>query len=152
MKTYTPNPIDLSDVTLDSDFTKLQESIAENAHEVWAKQRQSQGWTYGPKRDDVLKQTPDMVPYNELTEEEKEYDRKMATDTIKLIRKLGYDIVHIQETPLYKTFIRRAIGADQPLYYCSHKGRDGEECKEPIFRGYVFCPKCGCYLTNTDEK
>lgn len=94
MKTYIPNSIDLSDVTLDADFTKLQESIAENAHEVWAKQRLSQGWTYGPKRDDVLKQTPDMVPYNELTEEEKEYDRKMATDTIKLIRKLGYDIIH----------------------------------------------------------
>ena len=48
MKTYIPNPIDLSEVTLDSDFTKLQEAIAENAHEIWAKQRQSEGWTYGP--------------------------------------------------------------------------------------------------------
>lgn len=152
MKTYTPNPIDLSEVTLDSDFTKLQEAIAENAHEVWAKQRQSEGWIYGQNRNDELKQTPDMVSYNDLPEAEKEYDRQMAINTIKLIRKLGYDIIHTQETPLYKTFIRRAIGADQPLYYCNHKGRDGKECKEPIFRGYVFCPKCGCNLTNTDEK
>ncbi|MBQ0153948.1 MAG: hypothetical protein KBS70_04085 [Bacteroidales bacterium] len=151
MKTYIPNPIDLSDVILDSDFTKLQESIAENAHEVWAKKRQCEGWTYGEKRDDVLKQTPDMVPYKDLPEGEKEYDRKMATDTIKLIRKLGYDIVHKQETPLYKTFIRRAIGADQPLFYCNHKGRNGQICKEPIYPGYVFCPACGCELTNTNE-
>lgn len=150
MKTYTPNPIDLSEVTLDSDFTKLQEAIAENAHEVWAKQRQSEGWIYGQNRNDELKQTPDMVSYNDLPEAEKEYDRQMAINTIKLIRKLGYDIIHTQETPLYKTFIRRAIGAEKPLYYCNHKGRDGKECKEPIFRGYVFCPACGCELTNTN--
>lgn len=97
MKTYIPNPIDLSDVTLDADFTKLQESIAENAHEVWAKQRLSQGWTYGPKRDDVLKQTPDMVPYNELTEEEKEYDRTTSQKTLKLIMKLGFKIEKISD-------------------------------------------------------
>lgn len=93
MKTYTPKPIDLSDVELTEDLNELREAIAENAHEVWAENRQKEGWTYGPQRDDKLKQTPDMVPYSQLPESEKEYDREMAVKTIKLLKKLGYELV-----------------------------------------------------------
>ncbi len=90
---YIPHPVDLSDVVLTEDLHELREAIAENAHEVWAASRQAEGWTYGPMRNDQLKQTPDMVPYSDLLESEKEYDRKMAMDTIKLLKKLGYDLV-----------------------------------------------------------
>ncbi len=90
---YVPHPIDLSDVELTDDLDELREAIAENAHEVWAENRQAQGWTYGPRRDDALKQTPDMVPYSQLPDSEKLYDREMAMNTIKLLKKLGYDIV-----------------------------------------------------------
>lgn len=93
MKTYIPKPIDLSDVELSEDLNELREAIAENAHEVWAENRQAEGWTYGPKRNDELKQTPDMVSYSQLPESEKEYDREMAMKTIKLLKKLGYDLV-----------------------------------------------------------
>ena len=93
MKTYTPKPIDLSDVELTEDLNELREAIAENAHEIWAENRQAEGWTYGPQRNDQLKQTPDMVPYSQLPEGEKEYDREMAMNTLKLLKKLGYDIV-----------------------------------------------------------
>lgn len=91
--TYRPHPIDLSDVELPDDIEDLREAIAENAHEVWAEARQSEGWTYGSERNDQLKQTPDMVPYSDLTDSEREYDRQMAMNTIKLLRKLGYEIV-----------------------------------------------------------
>ena len=90
---YEPHPIDLSDVELPEDLEDLREAIAENAHEVWAKGRKSQGWTYGVQRNDSLKQTPDMVPYSDLSEEEKFFDREMAMNTIKLLRKLGYKII-----------------------------------------------------------
>lgn len=93
METYTPKPIDLSNVELTEDLNELREAIAENAHEIWAENRQAEGWTYGPQRDDQLKQTPDMVPYSQLPEGEKEYDREMAMNTLKLLKKLGYDIV-----------------------------------------------------------
>ena len=89
---YEPHPIDLSDVRLPDELIELREAIAENAHEVWAQGRKSQGWTYGPERNDSLKQTPDMVPYSDLTDEEKFFDREMAMNTIKLLRKLGYTI------------------------------------------------------------
>lgn len=93
MSNYVPHPIDLSDVELTDDLLELREAIAENAHEVWAANRQREGWTYGPRRDDTLKQTPDMVPYSKLTDSEKHYDREMAVNTIKLLKKLGYDLV-----------------------------------------------------------
>ena len=90
---YEPSPITLDDVELSDDLSELQEAIAENAHEIWAKARTDQGWTYGPERNDQKKETPDMVPYCNLPESEKLYDREMAMQTLKLVKKLGFDIV-----------------------------------------------------------
>lgn len=92
-KAYDPKPIDLSDVVLPDDLNELREAIAENAHDVWALERKEQGWTYGPSRDDTRKETPCMVPYSQLPDSEKKFDRDMAMNTLKLLRKLGYDIV-----------------------------------------------------------
>ena len=44
------------------------------------------------KKDAEKKTTPLLVPYNELAESEKEYDRNTALETIKLIIKMGYRI------------------------------------------------------------
>lgn len=89
---YTPKPIDTSRVVLDSTITELTELIAENTHEVWAANRIAQGWTYGEKRDDEKKTTPCLVPYEDLPEIEKEYDRNTAMEAIKLIVAMGYKI------------------------------------------------------------
>ena len=90
---YEPSPIGLDDVELSEDLSELQEAIAENAHEIWAKNRRDQGWSYGPERNDQKKETPDMIPYCNLPESEKLYDREMAMQTLKLVRKLGFEIV-----------------------------------------------------------
>lgn len=92
-KTYTPHPIDLGDIELTPQLEQLREAIAENAHEVWAAGRIKDGWTYGPERDDKLKKHPDLIPYSELPDGEKQYDRETAMNTIKLVIKLGYDLV-----------------------------------------------------------
>lgn len=89
---YDPHPIDLSDVEISEDLIELREAIAENAHEVWAFNRMKEGWSYGPFRDDENKFHPDLVPYNKLNESEKEYDREMAMNTIKLVQKLGWEL------------------------------------------------------------
>lgn len=96
VRPYEPHPIDVEDVTLPKSLDEITEAIAENAHEVWAEKRQAEGWKYGPMRDDKKKETPDMVPYCELTDSEKEYDRATAMRTIKLLYKLGYGIVKRQ--------------------------------------------------------
>ena len=89
---YTPKPIDTSDVQLNEDLLELTELIASNVHDVWAEGRIRQGWTYGEQRDDSKKTTPCLVPYGDLPEAEKEYDRNTALETLRLIVKLGYRI------------------------------------------------------------
>ena len=89
---YKPNPIDTSKIELPQDLLELTEKIAENVHENWSIGRIADGWTYGETRDDEKKTTPCLVPYAELTDSEKEYDRVTAIQTLKLIVALGYKI------------------------------------------------------------
>ena len=89
---YNPKPIDTSNVSLPQDLLNLTEKIAENVHENWAVARIKDGWKYGEVRDDAKKTTPCLVPYSELTDSEKEYDRITAIQTLKLIVALGYKI------------------------------------------------------------
>lgn len=93
---YNPKPIDTSDITLPEELISLTEKIAENVHDVWAAGRIEQGWTCGSVRDDAKKETPCLVPYSELPESEKEYDRNTAIETLKLIIKMGYSIISNQ--------------------------------------------------------
>ena len=90
---YKPEPIDTADIVLEDDIMELAETLAKNTHEVWAAGRLAHGWKYGEKRDDSRKETPCLVPYEELSEEEKDYDRSTALETLKLIQKLGYKII-----------------------------------------------------------
>ena len=90
---YNPQPLDTAKVSLSDDIRELTELLAQNTHDVWARQRFSEGWRYGPKRDDALKEHPCLVPYNELSEIEKQYDRNTALETLKLLMALGYTVV-----------------------------------------------------------
>ena len=89
---YIPQPIDTKDVLLPKGIETLVEQMAKNVHEVWAQGRIEQGWTYGAERDDVNKKHPCLIPYDELPEAEKEYDRQTAVSTLKLIISLGFKI------------------------------------------------------------
>ena len=91
-KNYVPAPVDTSDVVLPEELNELIEMIAENVHEVWAQSRMEQGWTYGEERDDLLKHHPCLVPYEDLPEVEKDYDRDTAMGTLRLIVKSGFRI------------------------------------------------------------
>ena len=90
---YNPSPIDTSDVKLPASLTHLVEEMAKNVHDVWSRNRMDEGWSYGPTRDDRLKTHPCLVPYEDLPNSEKEYDRATATATLKFILKSGFRIV-----------------------------------------------------------
>ena len=90
---YTPQPIKVDDIDLDPSLNDLEEILAENNHELWAFDRKKEGWSYGPKRNDDKKENPDMRPYSDLVDSEKQYDRNMAINTLKLVQKMGYKIV-----------------------------------------------------------
>lgn len=92
---YSPKPVDATGVSLSTDIVELGERIAENVHDVWAESRIREGWSYGNQRNDATKKHPCLVPYSELSDSEKEYDRNTAMETLKLITKLGYKIVKV---------------------------------------------------------
>lgn len=89
---YIPHPFETDEIVLPASIMALTEKIAENVHEVWAKSRIDEGWIYGPERNDSRKEHPCLVPYQELPEEEKEFDRNTALQTLRLIQKLGFTI------------------------------------------------------------
>mgnify|MGYP003296719653 CR=1 FL=1 len=89
---YIPDPAVTSDIHLPEDLMALGEDLAKNVHEVWAAGRIADGWPRGPRNDD-LKQHPCLVPYEKLSEEEKDYDRRTSVETLKFILSKGYDIV-----------------------------------------------------------
>jgi len=93
IKDYEPHPINVDSIPLNGDLEQLQDAIAENAHNVWAQARIKEGWTYGKEFDDAKKQDPTLMPFTALPDSEKEYDRLTAFNTIKLVKKLGFDIV-----------------------------------------------------------
>ena len=87
---YHPRPIDTSGVRLGPELMALTERLAENNHDLWAAKRLAEGWRYGPHRDDTKKEHPGLVPYAELSESEKDYDRLMALEVLAVIVQLGY--------------------------------------------------------------
>ena len=90
---YTPQPLDTSDVVLPPELEPLREQIAEQVHDIWAAGRIKEGWTYGPQRDDAAKHNPTLVSYDELSDSEREYDRATAEGTLKMLLKLGWQII-----------------------------------------------------------
>ena len=90
--TYKPQPINTDDIVLDEEILILSELLASAVHDQWSIGRINDGWTYGPKRNDDLKQTPCLVPYEELPDSEKAFDRNTALTTLKLIQKFGYTL------------------------------------------------------------
>lgn len=91
-KNYYPKPIETANVNLPDCLSPLLEKMAENTHDLWAKNRMAEGWKYGPVRDDAKKTNPCLVPYSELPEKEKEYDRKTSVEALKFILHEGYSI------------------------------------------------------------
>lgn len=89
---YIPKPLDTSGIVLPRRLEELTESLSRNVHEVWAAGRMADGWKYGPVRDEIKKEHPCLIPYEQLTEDEKDYDRATALGTIRFILAKGFNI------------------------------------------------------------
>lgn len=74
------------------DFLQLIDILARQVHEQWMHGRLEEVWTWGPVRNDQLHQHPNLVPYDDLAENDKDYDRNTALATIRTLHTLGYRI------------------------------------------------------------
>jgi hypothetical protein len=90
---YRPSPIPTSGVTLPSELDALLERLAEHVHDLWALGRMAENWTWGEQRSDEARTHPDLVPYPELGEGEKAFDRTTARETLLAVLALGYRII-----------------------------------------------------------
>ncbi|KAM8915511.1 ryanodine receptor 3 isoform 6-T6 [Spinachia spinachia] len=89
---YKPFPLDLSDIKLTPGQELLVDKLAENAHNVWAKDRIKQGWTYGIQQDLKSKRNPRLVPYVLLDERTKKSNRDSLREAIRTLIGYGYNI------------------------------------------------------------
>lgn len=121
MKKYKPNPLQTSAINLPEAMGSLIEDIAKNIHEVWASKRMAEGWITGPVRDDSGKKHPCLVPYEELPESEREYDRATVTETLKSLIALGYRIQppSIPNKPFHDTnldHLSQYLKSSEPIF------------------------------------
>ena len=96
MKPYHPKPLETSTIDLPEDLRILTEKLAENVHENWALQSLQGGWKWGEKHSERAKMHPNLVPYDQLSEPEKDYDRRTAMETIKAVMILGFKIEKVE--------------------------------------------------------
>jgi len=99
---YRPRPLPTEQVELETELLALVEVLAEHAHDVWASQRLDQGWTFGPQRCDDSRRHPCLVPYSDLPEVEKAYDRNAVLGTIRAVLALGFVIERSPRAPPYR--------------------------------------------------
>jgi voltage-gated potassium channel Kch len=71
------------------------ERMAEMEHERWCRERAADGWTYAPTRDDERKTTPYLVPWDDLADDVKDYDRHAVRAMPELLTHAGFEIVRL---------------------------------------------------------
>ncbi|KAJ3591316.1 hypothetical protein NHX12_009262, partial [Muraenolepis orangiensis] len=89
---YKPAPLDLNYVKLTPNQNTLVERLAENGHNVWARDRVRQGWTYSIVQDIFNKRNPRLVPYNLLDEKTKKTNRDTVCAAVRTLIGYGYNI------------------------------------------------------------
>nr|XP_049707630.1 ryanodine receptor isoform X43 [Helicoverpa armigera] len=87
---YKPAPLDLSAVTLTPKMDELVDQLAENTHNLWARERIQQGWTYGLNEDSDMHRSPHLVPYPKVDDAIKKANRDTASETVRTLLVYGY--------------------------------------------------------------
>lgn len=90
---YIPKPMNTSDIFLSDDINNLAEQLAKNTHEVWSQGRLDDGWRWGKELNMDTKTHPSLIPYEDLSESEKDFDRRTSQEAIKFLIKSGYKVI-----------------------------------------------------------
>lgn len=94
---YIPNPVDISNISLTPELEKIAEQLSKNTHEIWSSGKIADGWKFGETTNCDLKEHASLIPYEQLSESEKDYDRRTTIGTIKTLLALGYTITKIDD-------------------------------------------------------
>ncbi|XP_065312718.1 ryanodine receptor-like isoform X2 [Gordionus sp. m RMFG-2023] len=89
---FKPAPLDLTGIPDNPIIDNLTLALAENLHNIWAQDRISNGWSYGPYIDDKLKRTPFLLAYKHIPKFIKQANEEIAQESIKTIIAYGGSI------------------------------------------------------------
>lgn len=79
-------------------FTEEEiEQMARMEHERWRRERQSQGWTHGPERDDDHKKNPLLVDWEDLSKETQELNKNLVRRLPDLLARAGLELRRVKE-------------------------------------------------------
>lgn len=136
-------PDDGARALLPPEIGQLLETLAEAVHESWAAQRRADGWRYVPRRDDARKEHPGLLPYADLPESEKQYDRQTVRGVLRALAALGYQV----SRPSRVAWLPRAQGRIREPGLIARWNRELEEAfpagefvritVSDVFRGYA---------------
>lgn len=91
---YEPKPIDTTNIELPEEILEIVETLfAPHNHDTWAVGKIKDGYVYGETTSDEAKTHKDLLPYPELPEPTKDYDRNTSIENLKLVYAAGYKIV-----------------------------------------------------------
>ncbi|KAF5904193.1 ryanodine receptor 2-like, partial [Clarias magur] len=89
---YRPAPLDQSGVCLSTAQEALVEALAENEHNIWAREHIRQGWSYGPQQDIKGKRSPQLVPFSLLDESSRHRATESARNALGTLLGFGYTV------------------------------------------------------------
>uniref|UniRef100_F6UA28 Ryanodine receptor 2 n=1 Tax=Ornithorhynchus anatinus TaxID=9258 RepID=F6UA28_ORNAN len=89
---YKPAPMDLSFIKLTASQEAMVDKLAENAHNVWARDRIRQGWTYGIQQDVKNRRNPRLVPYALLDDRTKKSNKDSLREAVRTLLGYGYNL------------------------------------------------------------
>ncbi|XP_032911623.1 ryanodine receptor 2 isoform X3 [Catharus ustulatus] len=89
---YKPAPMDLSFIKLTPSQEAMVDKLAENAHNVWARDRIRQGWTYGIQQDVKNRRNPRLVPYALLDDRTKKSNKDSLREAVRTLLGYGYNL------------------------------------------------------------
>ncbi|XP_074531886.1 ryanodine receptor 2 [Halichoeres trimaculatus] len=111
---YKPAPLDLSQVFLNPAHEELVKLMAENDHNVWARERIKQGWTYGAQQDVKAKRSPYLVPYSLLDERSRKGGMESVREAVCTLLAYGYSL---------ETLNQEQTMLSSPCLFSVEKGR-----------------------------
>ncbi|KAJ6664647.1 hypothetical protein lerEdw1_006220 [Lerista edwardsae] len=89
---YKPAPMDLSCIKLTPSQEAMVDKLAENAHNVWARDRIRQGWTYGIQQDVKNRRNPRLVPYALLDDRTKKSNKDSLREAVRTLIGYGFNL------------------------------------------------------------
>uniref|UniRef100_A0A671MXC6 Ryanodine receptor 2-like n=1 Tax=Sinocyclocheilus anshuiensis TaxID=1608454 RepID=A0A671MXC6_9TELE len=94
---YKPAPVDQSRVVLTAAQEELVDKLAENEHNIWARERIRQGWSCGPQQDVMYKRSTQLVPFSLLDEKTKQAGRDAMKDALGTLLGFGYTVEPLEQ-------------------------------------------------------